>query len=78
MFSTQKLQKLLKLFTMDRLRSLFSFSSQKRDSMPSLQHKLLDEESIAQSEPNTHFKKPGWKAMPYVLGLSLKTLLYLF
>ncbi|KAK7348554.1 hypothetical protein VNO80_23112 [Phaseolus coccineus] len=53
---------------MDRLRSLFSFSSQKRDSMPSLQHKLLDEESIAPSEPNTHFRKPGWKAMPYVLG----------
>ncbi|KOM28189.1 hypothetical protein LR48_Vigan511s001200 [Vigna angularis] len=36
--------------------------------MPSLQQKLLDEESLAQSEPNTHSRKPGWKAMPYILG----------
>jgi len=51
------------------LRSLFSFGSQKRNSMPSLQQKLLDEENIAQPEPNTHLRKPGWMAMPYILGL---------
>ncbi|KAL2344472.1 hypothetical protein Fmac_005757 [Flemingia macrophylla] len=36
--------------------------------MPSLQKKLLDEESVAESEPKTRSRKPGWKAMPYILG----------
>ncbi|CAJ1939942.1 unnamed protein product [Sphenostylis stenocarpa] len=36
--------------------------------MSSLQQKLVDEESLPQSEPKTHFRKPGWKAMPYILG----------
>ncbi|XP_027348150.1 protein NRT1/ PTR FAMILY 2.13-like [Abrus precatorius] len=36
--------------------------------MPSLEKNLLDEESLIESEPKTHSRKPGWKAMPYILG----------
>ncbi|RDX68579.1 putative protein NRT1/ PTR FAMILY 2.14, partial [Mucuna pruriens] len=53
---------------MAKMSSLFSFSSLKRNSNPSLQKKLLDEESLAESQPKTHLTKPGWKAMPFILG----------
>ncbi|KAK7362162.1 hypothetical protein VNO77_04266 [Canavalia gladiata] len=53
---------------MGRLCSLFSCVSLKRSSMPSLEKKLLDEEILIESEPKTHSRKPGWKAMPYILG----------
>ncbi|OIW20417.1 hypothetical protein TanjilG_11108 [Lupinus angustifolius] len=38
--------------------------------MTSLQENLLDldEESLVELEPETHSEKPGWKAMPYILG----------
>ena len=39
--------------------------------MSSLRKKLLDEENLVQSKPQTLQKKPGWKAMPYILGTSL-------
>ncbi|KAJ1386017.1 Proton-dependent oligopeptide transporter family [Sesbania bispinosa] len=47
-----------------------SFCSTKRNSMSSsLEKKLLDEERVVvESEPETRPKKPGWKAMPYILG----------
>lgn len=45
-----------------------------RESEPTLQKKLLDEESLVESEPETNSRKPGWKAMPYILGTSLKLL----
>ncbi|KAK7362163.1 hypothetical protein VNO77_04267 [Canavalia gladiata] len=53
---------------MGRLCSFFSSISLKRSAMPPLQKKLLDEESLIESEPKTHSRKPGWKAMPYILG----------
>ncbi|CAL0313147.1 unnamed protein product [Lupinus luteus] len=38
--------------------------------MTSLQENLVDfdEESLVELEPETHSEKPGWKAMPYILG----------
>lgn len=39
-----------------------------RESEPTLQKKLLDEESLVESEPETNSRKPGWNAMPYILG----------
>lgn len=44
-------------------------------SNPSLQEKLLDEESLlVESNPKTNERKPGWKAMPYILGVFLSML----
>ncbi|TKY58792.1 NRT1/ PTR FAMILY 2.13 [Spatholobus suberectus] len=53
---------------MDRVRSFISFACLKRSSTPSLQKKLLDEESLVESEPKARSRKPAWKAMPYILG----------
>lgn len=43
-------------------------SYSKPSTSSSLQKKLLDEESLVESEAETQHKKPGWKAMPYILG----------
>jgi hypothetical protein len=41
-------------------------------SIPLLKKKLLDEESLlVKSNPKILQTKPGWKAMPYILGLLL-------
>jgi len=46
-------------------------------SIPSLKKNLLDEESLlVESNPKIHQRKPGWKAMPYILGLVLNYMLY--
>ncbi|KAK7274703.1 hypothetical protein RIF29_15800 [Crotalaria pallida] len=47
-----------------------SFCRTRRSSMSSLENKLLDEESsvVKSSGPKMTPKKPGWKAMPYILG----------
>ncbi|XP_045803543.1 protein NRT1/ PTR FAMILY 2.13-like [Trifolium pratense] len=38
-------------------------------SIPSLKKKLLAEETLlVESNPTTNQRKPGWKAMPYILG----------
>lgn len=43
-------------------------------SVPSLKKKLLDEESLVESKQETPQRKPGWKAMPYILGIFLNIL----
>jgi peptide/histidine transporter 3/4 len=44
----------------------------RESSIPSLKKKLLDEESLlVESNPKILQRKPGWKAMPYILGLLL-------
>ncbi|KAJ7953741.1 NRT1/PTR family protein 2.2 [Quillaja saponaria] len=40
----------------------------RKSSMPSLEKKLLDDESLVLSEPEINQTKPGWKAMPYIIG----------
>ena len=48
-------------------------------SIPSLKKNLLDEESLlVKSNPKTHQRKPGWKAMPYILGEVLNMLYDIF
>ncbi|RDY05220.1 Protein NRT1/ PTR FAMILY 2.13, partial [Mucuna pruriens] len=48
--------------------SLFCCIKRNSISKSSLQKKLLDDESLVESEPETRPNKPGWKAMPYILG----------
>ncbi|GAU31411.1 hypothetical protein TSUD_370600 [Trifolium subterraneum] len=41
----------------------------RESSIPMLKKKLLDEESLlVESNSRTHQRKPGWKAMPFILG----------